>query len=172
MTDVIIRAAEPSDLEALTEMANLPGVRHGTMRVPFTPQAVMEQRVAARPGVHVLVAAIDKRAIGQGILTQHNGRRSHAGEVYLFVHDDHVGKGIGTNLLRALLDLADNWVGLRRVELTVNVDNERAVRLYERMGFEREGTRRADILRDGKLVDCFLMARVKEAPELHNISGD
>ena len=67
--------------------------------------------------------------------------------------------------MNALVDLADNWIGLRRIELTVNADNYGAIHLYERFGFEIEGTKRGDILRDGALVDCLMMARLKDAPK-------
>ena len=51
------------------------------------------------------------------------------------VADDLDGQGIGTALLEALLEAADNWLDIRRVELTVFVDNDAAIRLYERLGF-------------------------------------
>lgn len=164
MSDVTIRAPVPEDVDALTEMVNMPGVRFGTMRLPYTSRTFIEKRIAPQDGIHALIAVCEGAPVGQGVLVQHRGRRSHAGEIYLFVHDDHVGKGIGTALMRAMLDLADNWIGLRRIELTVNVDNERAIKLYERMGFEHEGTRRADVLRDGQLVDCHMMARLRDGP--------
>ena len=48
-----------------------------------------------------------------------------------------VGRGIGRSLLEAL----EGWArsnGLHRLELMVNYNNERAIRLYEKFGFERE----------------------------------
>jgi putative acetyltransferase len=59
------------------------------------------------------------------------------------VRDDWQGKGVGSALMRAALDLADNWLGLRRLELNVHADNERAIALYRKFGFEIEGTHRA-----------------------------
>ena len=53
------------------------------------------------------------------------------------------------------------WDVLKRLELTVNVDNEAAIRLYKRCDFEVEGTHRADTFRGGKYVDTFFMARLK-----------
>jgi putative acetyltransferase len=46
--------------------------------------------------------------------------------------------------------------------LTVFVDNEAGVRLYKKFGFEIEGTMRQDVFRDGRFVDVYLMARIKE----------
>jgi putative acetyltransferase len=77
------------------------------------------------------------------------------------VHDDHVGQGIGTALLRALIDTADNWLGIRRMELTVYTDNAPAIALYRRHGFEVEGTLRSFALRDGQFVDALTMARLR-----------
>lgn len=166
MDELTIRAAEPSDVEALTRLANLPGVRHGTLRMPFTPRVFMEKRIeSAGPNTHVLVGFVGADVMALATLTRQFGRRSHVGEVYLFVHDDHTGQGIGTQMLEALLDLADNWIGLQRVELTVSVDNERAIRLYQQLGFEHEGTQRSSFLRDGVLVDGHMMARLRSAPD-------
>jgi putative acetyltransferase len=63
--------------------------------------------------------------------------------------------------MRASVDLADNWLNLRRLELEVYTDNEAAIRLYERFGFEREGTLRQYAYRNGRYVDSYLMARLR-----------
>jgi L-phenylalanine/L-methionine N-acetyltransferase len=77
------------------------------------------------------------------------------------VRDDYQGKGVGTALLRELIDAADNWLGLRRIELTVYTDNERAIRLYQRFGFEAEGTHRGYALKAGVYADALVMARLR-----------
>ncbi|HEX4946421.1 MAG TPA: GNAT family N-acetyltransferase, partial [Blastocatellia bacterium] len=48
-----------------------------------------------------------------------------------------------------------------RMELTVYTDNAAAIALYQKFGFEIEGTQRKAAFRDGVFVDTFLMARVK-----------
>ena len=165
-----IRAAEPSDAEALTAIANLPGVRHGTMRLPHTPRALFERRLTAGSGNHLLVGDIEgdegaRQVVAHGALMPRNGRMAHVGEVFLFVHDNYARLGFGNAILGALIDMADNWLGLRRLELDVNVDNAAAIHLYERCGFEIEGTKRGDILRAGKLVDTHVMGRLRPAPK-------
>jgi putative acetyltransferase len=77
------------------------------------------------------------------------------------VHDDFHGRGIGSALMAALIDVADKWLDLKRLELTVYVDNAAAVALYRKFGFEVEGTRRGDTFRDGRYVDSFAMARLQ-----------
>jgi putative acetyltransferase len=78
----------------------------------------------------------------------------------MVVSDDLQGRGVGTALMRAALDLADNWLNLSRVELTVYTDNEAGVALYEKFGFEVEGTHHRYAFRGGEYTDAHSMARV------------
>lgn len=161
-----IRAPRPEDVSPLTEASNLPGVRRGTLRFPHAGEGFMQERLLepsrnAKP----LVATVDGLAVGQGSLLFRFGRQRHVGEVFLFVHDAYWGRGVGRALMTALLDHADNWHGLRRVELDVAVHNTRAIALYESFGFEIEGTKRGDTLTEGRLDDSHVMARLRSAPE-------
>ena len=76
-----------------------------------------------------------------------------------FIYTDYQGRGIGRALMESLLDIADNWLMLKRVELSVFTDNERAVRLYESLGFVVEGTKRYAAVKNGVHADEYLMAR-------------
>ena len=76
------------------------------------------------------------------------------------------GHGIGTALIVALLDVADGWLGLRRIQLSVLTGNERARGLYERHGFAVEGRLRGYVISEGVLRDVWVMARVRPAPEV------
>ena len=74
------------------------------------------------------------------------------------------GRGYGAALIEATLGEARRF-GLVRIELTVHADNERAIALYERFGFIREGTLRDAVLIDGQYKDMILMAIVdRSAP--------
>jgi RimJ/RimL family protein N-acetyltransferase len=67
------------------------------------------------------------------------------------------GRGIGLRLMEATLDAARNK-GLTRIELMVRVDNERAKKLYDKVGFVVEGLCRRYMLVDGQYYDGYLMA--------------
>lgn len=161
-----IRAPRAEDVVPLTEASNLPGVRLGTLRFPHMGEAFMRERLLEPgPNAKPLVAAWDGLAVGQGSLMFRFGRQRHVGSVMLFVHDAYWGRGIGQALMAALLDHADNWHGLRRVELDVATHNTRAIALYESFGFEIEGTKRGDTITEGRLDDSHMMARLRPAPE-------
>ena len=107
-----------------------------------------------------LVAVVADQIVGDAGLHRFSGRQLHVAGVGLGVHDAWTGKGIGTALLSALVEAADRWLGIWRLELTVYVDNAPAIHLYRRFGFEMEGTHRAFALRDGQYVDAHAMARI------------
>ena len=85
----------------------------------------------------------------------------HVGSIGMAVCDDWQGKGVGTASMEASLDLADNWLNLTRIELRICVDNAAGIALYEKFGFEVEGTLRHFAFRDGEYVDAYSMARLK-----------
>ena len=66
--------------------------------------------------------------------------------------------------MSAALDIADNWIGYTRVELTVYTDNEAAIALYRKAGFAIEGSARRFALRNGEYVDAHMMTRITAGP--------
>lgn len=157
-----IRAIRLSDAEAVTALMNLPGYRAGTLRPPFQRIEDVRRRLENLTGDSLnLVAVLDDEIVGNASMTRCTGRRLHAAGIGMGVHDDYSGRGVGTALLGALVDSADNWLGIKRLELTVYIDNAPALRLYEKFGFEREGLLRSYGLRAGSYVDAYTMARLR-----------
>lgn len=158
-----IRRAEPDDCSEIYEMFSSPKVYTGTLQTPYPSRDYWRRRLTENAdSVHTLVGIIDERLVGMvSVVTFPNRpRRRHVGTIAISVHGDWQGKGVGAALMRAILDLADNWLNLTRLELEVYADNEAAIRLYERFGFEVEGTLRQHAFRDGKYVDSKVMGRL------------
>jgi putative acetyltransferase len=61
-----------------------------------------------------------------------------------------------------MIELADKWLNLTRLELEVYTDNEPAIRLYKKFEFVIEGTHINFAYRDGHYVDAHFMARLKK----------
>jgi putative acetyltransferase len=162
--NIAIRRTEPSDYEAVRTIFAGAQVIWGTLQVPF-PSAEQWRKRLAEPaeGLFNLVACVDDEVIGQlGLHTfPHRPRRRHVGALGMAVRDDWHGKGAGTALMQAAVDLADKWLNLERLELDVYTDNEAAIRLYKKFGFVIEGTLVRFAFRDGRYVDAYLMARLR-----------
>lgn len=71
---------------------------------------------------------------------------------------DRWGKGLATQATQGTLRHAFDDLQLHRVWLTVNADNDRAKRLYERCGFKHEGTFRSAVFKSGEYIDVHVMA--------------
>ena len=160
-----IRRAEADDYLAVYEMFTSPEVYEGTMQLPYPSREYWRKRIGEAPeSVFSLVAIVDDRIVGMlSIDTFPNRpRRRHVGRIGISVHSEFQGKGVGTALMAAAVDLADNWLNLTRLELEVYADNQAAIHLYERFGFTYEGTLRQHAFRNGEYVDSNVMGRLKK----------
>ncbi|MGK9165394.1 GNAT family N-acetyltransferase [Inquilinus limosus] len=158
----VLRASRATDAVGLAELHSQPRFRWGTLRPPFPSLEAVQKWLADRSpdDVHI-VADADGRIIGDAGLHRGKGRRAHSAAIGMGVHDDFAGRGVGTALMAALIDTADNWLDLKRLELTVWTDNEPALALYRKFDFVEEGRLRAYAYRDGAYVDALAMARLR-----------
>lgn len=169
-----LRRVKPADAAAIAEQFSDPDVFGGTLQLPFASEEIWAQRIAGMnppaPGSNeiVLAALIDDKPVGLAGLhpVGPQVRRRHVMGLGITVAKAAQGQGVGNALMTALLDYADNWAQVLRIELTVFHDNQRAIRLYERHGFAPEGRMRAYALRNGKYEDVLAMARLHPRPPL------
>jgi len=162
---VRIRAAEPEDIPAISATMAGPNAIRGTLQVPFTSNALRRERFTFTD-IHTVFLVAEPVDGGDpigniGLHRNTRPRRIHTASLGMSVHDSWQGRGVGTALMAAAIDVADNWWQVRRVHLEVYTDNEPAVALYRKFGFEVEGTLRQDAFRDGEYVDSHVMARLR-----------
>lgn len=161
-THFVIRAIRPDDNAALGDIRRQKQVMRFT---PAMPSERIDQvgAVYGRWGKddHVLVAELDGRVVGYAGLHVRDAKRRHSAWLGIAVHDEFAGRGAGRLLMKALLDLADNWIGLVRVDLEASAANERGIKLYRELGFVEEGRQKKAYFAEGVYEDAVLMARVK-----------
>lgn len=163
----IIRPIEARDAHDINELRRMRGVFENILGTPAERISVSESYIAEMDGNNHQFVAVCKDADSHrrvvataGLAISGSVRRRHCGSIGIMVHKDYQNAGIGTALMSALLDMADNWLMLVRVELTVFADNEHAIHLYEKMGFEREGLLHMSAIRGGEYTDELTMARI------------
>lgn len=166
--DFIIRPVRISDAPGINLLRRMPGVLENTLGIPSERVARNEEYLRRLDSnAHQFVAAFttptgEEVIIGLcGLHVPANPRLRHSASIGLMVHADYQDQGVGTALMKAVLDIADNWLMLTRVELTVFVDNARAIHLYEKMGFVKEGRKVKAAIRGGEYADEYLMARLR-----------
>jgi putative acetyltransferase len=161
--DVVIRPIRQSDVDDLHECFRHPLVARTTLQMPSQEISTTQKRVdTQRADLHRLVAEVAGKAVGSIALHQSvNPRMAHSAGLGMMVHPAYWGKGIGSQLMAGVIDLADTWLNIQRLELGVNVDNPAGIRLYRKFGFEIEGTKRWHVFGDGRLADSHFMARIR-----------
>jgi RimJ/RimL family protein N-acetyltransferase len=161
---VIVRPAQPSDAEGLTELGTAVGSEpEGWLVTTNGWRTVNDERRYLRairryPNAAVFVAEDEGAIVGRlSVARDQHPASAHVADLGLMVAASHRRRGIGTRLL----DAAVAWAresGVKKLELHVFPWNEAAIRLYERYGFVKEGYRRNHYRRGGEFVDAILMA--------------
>ena len=166
-TPVVIERLTTAHIDGITALYNEPAVTRQVLQMPFQSTELWRKRLASDNEREIkLVALHQGLVIGSIGLEQFSRiRRSHAGSFGMGVLPGWQSKGVGSKLLATALDIADNWMNLQRVELAVYADNEAAIGLYRKFGFETEGLFRDYAVRDGRLVDTLSMARLRRTPK-------
>jgi putative acetyltransferase len=153
-----IRRGRPEDARGLVEL--------------FAAVAEERDAIATEPPVDIDARATDFAASIDGTIVavaagdlvgslHVEANRFGVGELGMTVARPWRGRGVGSALLAAAIDIADNWLNYRRLELTVYTDNAAAIALYRKFGFVPEGTHRDYSFRDGRFVDALAMARLR-----------
>ena len=158
-----LRPGRPTDGRALARL--FADVRTEGRWLITTPGAISETSEAFWIGEliraeesMVLVAEADADVVGNVLVSVDRGRATeHIGVLSICVAADWRDVGIGTELVSG----AQAWArerGLRKLSLGVFPDNERAIAVYERRGFVREGVRRQQYRSNDEFRDELLMA--------------
>jgi putative acetyltransferase len=167
---IVIRRPRPEDAAAMVAIMGDPEVFSGLLQLPHATEAAWSKRIDEMPvgpttAELFLVAERGGAVVGNaGVQPQQHVRRRHAAGIGMAVAKHAQGQGVGTALMSALVDWADNWAQLLRLELTVYPDNAAAIALYRKFSFELEGTHRAYAIRDGVYIDALAMARLHPNP--------
>ncbi|MGH9850328.1 MAG: GNAT family N-acetyltransferase, partial [Blastocatellia bacterium] len=108
---------EPSDAETLWECFISPKVVHGTLQLPYrSVESVRERLTKSEEGFFLLVAVVDGEVVGSiSLHAATRPRLRHKGEIGMMVRDDWQGKGVGSAMMQAVIDLADKWLNLTRI---------------------------------------------------------
>lgn len=169
VADLQFRRAVPADADAMARLLSDEAVFGGLLQLPYpTPELWrkrLETQAVEQDALHLVALAGDTLIASGGLHPVGPSlRRRHVAGLGMCVAAGWQRRGVGSGMMRRLLDWADHWIGYLRIELGVYTDNAAAIALYRRFGFEVEGTQRAYALRGGRYVDTLMMARLHPNP--------
>src|SRR5690625_2159211 len=124
------------------------------MTKKFVEQVILDSHNAKS---YLLVEKENEQSIGIVSLTNIDYKNRNAECIIDIGEKDYWGKGFGSEGLMLLLDYAFYEMNLHRVSLRVFSFNERAIRMYTKLGFSQEGNSRQSLFRDGKWHDIVHM---------------
>ncbi|WP_456278658.1 N-acetyltransferase family protein [Bacillus sp. AK128] len=134
----------------------------GERKTTVEQQAEGLKRILSQENSMIFVAEEKDQLVGfLGAMGGGNNRKKHSAYIVIGILKDFHGRGIGS----ALFDTLFVWAkekGIYRTELTVMTHNEKGIALYEKMGFKREGTKKASLRINGKWVDEYYYSRLLE----------
>jgi RimJ/RimL family protein N-acetyltransferase len=158
-----LRPAVADDLTATWEYRRLPEVSRWLTRAPTTPEEYREQFLDPDRLAKTIVVELQGQVIGDLMLRVEDAwaqaevadrARGTQAELGWVLHPEHAGHGYATEAVRALIDLAFDVMGLRRVTAGCFAANEASWRLMERVGMRRETvTVRESLHRSGEWLD-------------------
>lgn len=172
--EVLFREAEWTDAAAflafMAEVADQTDflvMDEGGLPFSVKQMETILQESAASAGKLCLLALLDEEVIGVVNVVQDKRQKlAHIGDVFLAVSKPYWGQGIGRILMEEMIAWAGHTHMLHRLELTVQVRNEAAVRLYQSLGFEIEGTKRHGAKStEGDWLDLYYMGKLIEVDE-------
>jgi UDP-4-amino-4,6-dideoxy-N-acetyl-beta-L-altrosamine N-acetyltransferase len=167
-SDIRLTPLEDGDVDTVYRWHNSPDVRDLTMgfRFPAHREGVSDwlKRLREGNGAAKAVYAIRKAGALVGSVQLNEIDQLHRKALLgIFVADPRQrGLGVGHVAACLILDFAFNGLDLARIELEVMSSNTGAMRLYERLGFVREGTKRSDYFLDGKRHDVAVYGLLRE----------
>lgn len=165
MAQIIYRSAQESDAKKIVSFYNYVGGETSFLsfekdEYPLNAEEQeQELRSLAQKAGNIMLLAMDGEEIA-GIATIHSSfkiKSRHDGELGIVVARNYQGQGIGTELIRRLIQWASGNGVTKRLSLDTRTDNVEAVELYMKFGFIVEGCRKNAALLDEKYYDLYVM---------------
>jgi len=156
---VTIRKAKVSDAKAILEYTNTISKEsdfltfgEGEFNKTVEEEELFIENVSKRNNALFIIAEIEGKIVGT--LNFSGGARPrtmHTGEFGVSVLKEYWGNGIGTELIKYLIEWCKNSNVIRKINLRVRRDNYSAIHVYKKLGFIEEGV----ITRDFRINDIF-----------------
>lgn len=164
--EVIVEEAQLSDAKALVDLLS---------QVSQETDFVVAETILSQEDMEIflerhlesvneicLVVRVGKELAGVlNVSSTRSPQTNHIGDIFIAVQEKYWGYGLGSLLMEVALDWACHTPVIRRLELTVQARNSRAVHLYEKFGFKIEAAKeRGAKTKDGEFLDVYLMSRL------------
>ncbi|MBI4537507.1 MAG: GNAT family N-acetyltransferase [candidate division NC10 bacterium] len=168
LPNCIIRSWQPADAGAIVRHANDRRIwlnLRDRFPHPYTPTDAdrwIRDATSAPPETQFAIAVGGEAAGGIGLELRSDVCRGSA-EIGYWLGAAYWGRGIATEAVRAVTAYGFSRLGLRRIFAGVFEWNPSSMRVLEKAGYSLEGRLRQAVLKDGRVLDAFLYAIVRDS---------
>lgn len=170
----MLRAFDESDLPLFLEIdRDMRNQLYMNDDIPFPPtfkqaRTFLEQLDASKGEYIFAVEDLATRSFIGTVSVYKTNWLNRSTTIGISLHSDWQSQGFGTEIMHTLLQFVFNQMNIRKVKLQVLDFNHRAIRLYEKLGFEVEGTLKQEVFRNNSYHDVMVMALFKDKYNLGN----
>jgi RimJ/RimL family protein N-acetyltransferase len=166
--EVILRTPKWEDLDDLLELIN--SLVEERADILKTEKVTREQEIdflsrvlslLEKDEMFYLVAEVGGKVVAVSEITKRSGYEKHVGIVGIAIRRGFRDLGIGTEILKSLLEQAKK-MSLKVLTLTAFARNKRAVHVYEKAGFVQTGVIPKKFFKDGNYIDEIIMTKIME----------
>ncbi|MCU0642816.1 MAG: GNAT family N-acetyltransferase [bacterium] len=163
---IYLRPIEAEDAKFLSKGENDPAVREALfLALPISlisEQEKVEQYIKSKDAIVLIIVEKEtNQPVGQTAFFRID-YISRSAIFYLAILDPvHWSKGFGSEATKLMVDYAFKTLNLNRIQLHVCAENAPAIKIYERIGFNKEGVLRQAMFRNGNYVDFWVMGILK-----------
>lgn len=163
--NIIYREPEVKEAQKIVDFYNFVGGETSYLsfekdEYPMDADSLKEHIIETKehPACIMILAMDGDEIAGIGTISSENKIKArHQGELGIVVAKKYQGKGIGSEIIRQLIDFCKNNGITTRIQLDTRTDNELAVNLYKKFGFEIEGCLKNTTLLNGVYYDLYVM---------------
>ncbi|MEG2017959.1 MAG: GNAT family protein [Clostridium sp.] len=162
---LVLREADVNDAEAMLKYLNIVGGESNNLlfgdnefRLTVEQEEGYIESMKRNDNALMAIGVIDGQVISIAqVAAPPRKRIAHNGELAISIKKEYWSMGIGREMMKLIIDFAKETGVIKNINLGVKSDNEKAIKLYEKMGFEKVGVHRDFFNIDGKYYDEILM---------------
>lgn len=160
---LLLRPPKKGDESDIARNINDKEIYRFTLRIPYPYKKPYARKwineLSRKKDEIVFVAELGGEVIGACGL--HEIEKNHKAEIGYWLAKKHWGKGLGTEISRSVTNFGFKKLKLKRIYATVFKGNKASARILEKNGYRLEGTLRKYRMKEGKLLDVWMYAKVR-----------
>lgn len=164
---IYLRSPEEGDEEIISISENNPISRQNLYYALPTNSTIQRDKIKQRLNDHstiffIICSTQNDKPIGCTSFVRIDWVGKMATYYIAIAEEENWNKGYGKEVTKLMVDYAFATLNFNRIQLHVSTENERAIKVYEKIGFVKEGFLREAMFFNNHYIDFYLMGMIKK----------